>query len=304
MKNKMPTPIKDGLTGIAMGTAVIIPGISGGTIALVLGAIDKITGAVRNLFSKSFWRNLLVLIPYFIGMLIAIAILYIPFDFALENIRFSLICLFAGLIAGSIPIITMEINPKNPTFSDCSGLIIGLIISVLIGVLSVFFNFSASITSFFSEIPSYLFIIVVAVGIISAAGLIVPGLSGSLILLVIGFYDEIFSLLKFKNGWLDFALLVCFAIGVAGGFILWSILLNRVLNKHRRGTIFVVLGFIIGSLFSIFFNSAMVGPEAWYSSEKFNLLEWILGPCLALIGFICSFLFSRYVKKHPEIRNA
>ena len=95
MKKKMPTIIKDGITGAAMGTATIIPGISGGTVALVLGAIEKITGAVKNLFSKNFWRNVLVLLPFFIGALASLVILYIPFDFALNHIKFSLVCLFA-----------------------------------------------------------------------------------------------------------------------------------------------------------------------------------------------------------------
>lgn len=301
MKKKMPTVIKDGLTGVSMGTAVIVPGISGGTIALILGAMDKITGAVRDIFSKKFWHSVLTLLPFLIGALIAVAALYFPFDFALNNIKFSIICLFAGLILGSFPIITTEVKNKKPNVSDYSGLVFGILISVFIGVFSVIFNFSSSISKFFNEIPGYLFLIVFAVGVISASGLIVPGLSGSLILLVLGFYQEIFELVKFQNGLKDFGLLVCFAFGVLVGFILWSILMNKVLNKHRRGTLFVIIGFVAGSLFSIFFNSGMI---TWFKSDKFGLLEYILGPCLAAVGFTLSYLFSRYVNKHPEIRNA
>ena len=301
MKKRLPTPIKDGITGVAMGTAVIIPGISGGTIALIFGAIDKITSAVRNLFSKKLLRNVLILLPFLIGAVIAVAALYIPFDLALKNIKFSLVCLFAGLIAGSFPLITAEVQHKKITTSDFSGLLIGLIISVFIGVFSVIFNFSSSISKLFSEIPASLYLIIFAVGIVSAAGLIVPGLSGSLILLVLGFYENVFGLIKFKNGFKDFGLLACFAFGVLVGFILWSILMNKVLTKHRKGALFVIIGFVIGSLFAIFFNSGMVN---WYHSNKFGLLEWILGPCLAIIGFIGSFIFSKYAKKQSEVTNA
>ncbi len=301
MKKKMPTPIKDGLTGAAMGTAIIIPGISGGTIALILGAIDKITGAVKNLFSKKFWRNVLILLPFILGMIAAVAALYFPFKFALAEIRFSLICLFAGLIIGSFPIITKEVSDKKMTVSNFTGAFIGLIISVLIGVFSVIFEFSPTISALFSEIPSYLFLVIFAVGVVSAAGLIIPGLSGSLILLVISFYNPIFALFQFKNGIKDFALLACFAIGVGVGFILWSILMNKVLNKFRRGTIFVVIGFIIGSLFAIFYNSEMM---IWYHSEKFGLLEFILGPSLLIVGLVLSLLFSKFVKKNSGAKNA
>lgn len=301
MKKKIPVPVKDGLTGAAMGTAVIIPGISGGTIALILGAMDKITNAVKNLFSKSFWRNLLVLLPFLIGAVAAVAILYIPFYYALNYVRFSLVCLFGGLIAGSLPTITMEIEDKKPVMSNIVGLLIGLAVSVMIGVLSVIFNFSTGISKLFAEIPGYLYILIFGVGVVSAAGLIVPGLSGSLILLVICFYQEIFDLVRFKNGWTDLALLASFAVGVLIGFILWSILMNHVLVKHRRGTLFVVLGFVIGSLFAIFYNSGMV---EWMHGEKFGLLEWILGPSLLVVGLILSVLFSIYVRKNSRSKNA
>ena len=234
-------------------------------------------------------------------MVIAVGALYFPFKFALAEIRFSLICLFAGLIIGSFPIITKEVSNKKPTLSNFVGAFIGLIISVLIGVFSVIFEFSSAISTIFSEIPGYLFLLIFAIGVVSAAGLIVPGLSGSLILLVISFYKPIFDLFQFNNGLKDFALLVIFALGVGVGFILWSILINKVLNKHRRGTIFVVIGFIIGSLFSIFYNSEMM---TWYQGEKFGLLEWILGPSLLIVGFVFSTLFSKYVKKNLGEKNA
>lgn len=301
MKKKIHTPLKDALTGAAMGTAIIIPGISGGTIALILGAIDKITGAVKNLFTKKFWQNVLILLPFILGMVAAVGALYFPFKIALDEIRFSLICLFAGLIIGSFPIITREVSDKKPAASNFIQAFIGLTISVLIGVFSVIFEFSSTISALFLEIPGYLFLLIFAIGVVSAAGLIVPGLSGSLILLVISFYKPIFDLFQFNNGLKDFALLAIFAVGVGIGFILWSILMNKVLSKHRRGTIFVVIGFIIGSLFSIFFNSEMM---TWYHGEKFGLLEWILGPSLLIVGFVLSILFSKYVKKNIGEKNA
>lgn len=301
MKKKLPTAVKDGLTGAAIGTAIIIPGISGGTIALIFGAVEKITDSVRKLFSKDFWHHLLILLPFLIGAIVSVGALYFPFYFAMRYIKFSFVCLFAGLIAGSLPILVSDIDDKKPTISNFVGLFIGVAISVLIGVFSVIFEFSATISSLFSEIPGYLFLIIFGVGIVSAAGLIVPGLSGSLILLVICFYQEIFELIRFKNGLKDFALLVCFAIGVFVGFVFWSILMNKVLSKHHRGTLYVVLGLVLGSLFSIFYNSSMV---EWMHGDKFGLLEWILGSCLLVLGLIISLMFSRYVRTHPEIRNA
>lgn len=300
MKNKLPTPIKDGLVGTAIGTAIIVPGISGGTFALVFGAFKKIVDAVDNLFSKKFWSSLLVLLPFLLGAIIAVAALVFPFQLAFKYCLFSIVCLFAGFILGSLPGITDELKEKEPTKLNVVQLIIGFVVAGIIGVFSVIFKFNDKISTLFIDRPWYLYLIIFVVGMFGSSGLIVPGFSGSMLLMVIGFYQPILDLVDFSNFWPNVLLGFVFALGVLVGFIILSKLMNKMITNHRIATLYVVVGFIFGSLISIFVNSQMFA----YIGEGLKLLDCILGPILLAIGIVLSTLFVKYTRKHKGGENA
>ena len=301
MKRSIPAQLKDGLTGVAIGTAIIVPGISGGTIALIFGAFKKIVDAVDNLFSKLFWKSLLILIPFLLGAVLAVAALIFPFQLAFEYCMFSIICLFAGFIIGSLPGVIDQVKGEKIKKKNVFQLICGFIIAAIIGVLSVIFNFNESINSLFNEVPFYLYFIIFVVGVFGATGLIVPGFSGSMLLLVIGFYKPILNLVHFDNFLINFSLLFTFAIGVLVGFIIFSKLMNHFITNHKISTLYVVIGFIIGSIISIYVNSNMFD---YIKSEAFGILDWILSPILFMLGLTLSYLFVRYTRKHSELLNA
>lgn len=303
---KFPTVIKDALVGFAIGVAVIIPGISGGTIALIFKSFDKIVEAVSGLFKsfKLFWKNLLILLPYGIGAILAVAGLYVPFTLAFEHCMLALVCLFVGFIIGSYPGVIDNVKGQKPTKINITLLIIGFIISALIGVLSVIFNFNETINTLFNEPKWYLFIIVFAVGLISSSGLIVPGLSGSLILLVIGFYMPIFALpkkiIQNENILANIGLFLTFAVGVAIGFVIISKLMNHLIKKHYQSTMYAVIGFVGGSLISIFVNSNMFK----YFNEKVDMtLDFILFPIFLIVGIVVAYLMVIYVRKHKKMEK-
>ena len=300
MKNKLPTPIKDGITGMAIGMAIIVPGISGGTIALVFGAFKKIVDAVDNLFTKFFWKNLLILLPFLIGSIIAVAALVFPFQLAFEYCLFSIVCLFAGFIIGSLPGIVDQVKGKKPSKLNIIQLVIGFLIAGIIGVFSVIFDFYSTISTLFAERPWYLYLVIFIVGIFGATGLIVPGFSGSMLLMVIGFYQPILDLVDFSNFWANMLLLFVFALGVLIGFIIFSKLMNKLITNHKRSTLFVVIGFVIGSLVSIFVNSQMFA----YFKDGFWLLDYILAPILLIVGLGLSIMFVKYTRKRQEAENA
>ena len=300
MKKKVPTVVKDGATGMAIGTAIIVPGISGGTIALVFGAFKKIVNAVDNLFTKQFWKNLLILLPFLVGAVIAVAALIYPFQLAFKYCMFAIVCLFAGFILGSLPQITDEVREGDFTKGNIIELSVGFVVAAIIGVLSLIFDFNAGISGVFDERPWYLYLIIFVVGVFGSSGLIVPGFSGSMLLLVIGFYNPILDLVHFTNFWSNFSLLFVFALGVLVGFIFFSKLMNKLITNHRRATLCVVIGFIVGSLVSIFVNSQMVS----YIKKGLGLLDCILGPILLGVGLTLSLLFTRYVRKHKGEQDA
>ena len=300
MKKKLPTPVKDGLTGMAIGTAIIVPGISGGTIALIFGAFQRIVDAVDNLFTKKFWSSLLILLPFLIGSIIAVAALVFPFQLAFKYCLFSIVCLFAGFILGSIPRITEELKGQETTKKNIIQLIIGFLIAGIIGVFSVIFHFNEKIDLLFVDRPWYLFVIIFIVGIFSSSGLIVPGFSGSMLLMIIGFYEPILKLVDFSNFVPNVLLGFVFALGVLVGFIILSKLMSSLFEKHRISTLYVVIGFIFGSLISIFVNSKMFS----YIGAGLSLLDCILGPVLLGVGLLLSVLMMKYMRKHQGEEDA
>ena len=304
MKKKVPTVVKDGATGMAIGTAIIVPGISGGTIALVFGAFKKIVNAVDNLFSKEFWKNLLILLPFLVGAIISVAALVYPFQLAFKYCLFAVVCLFAAFIVGSIPQITDEIKDERLSKWNIVQIAVGFSVAAVIGILSLVFNFDAGISGLFAERPWYLYLIIFVVGIFGSTGLIVPGFSGSMLLMVIGFYQPILNLVDFSNFWPNVSLGFVFALGVLVGFIIFSKLMNKLITNHRRATLCVVIGFVIGSLVSIYVNSQMFNYINNCFVNNTGLLDLILAPILFAIGLALSILFTHYCRKHKGEMNA
>lgn len=310
MKKKLPDFIKDGLIGVGMGTATIIPGISGATITLIFGAYKKIVNSVSHLLSKQFIKNLLILLPFGIGALLAVIGLIKPFQLAFEHCMFAIICLFAAFIIGSFPGIIDNVKGKKPTKLNIIILICAFLIAAAIGICSITFNLSDKVNSLFAETPFYLYIILLFIGIISATGLTVPGFSASMLLLVIGFYKPILNLVNIEgikaNPGRFFGLIGTFGLGVIIGFFIFSYLMNYLLNKHETSTHYAIIGFVGGSLISIFANSDMVSYfNTHLPQENHMLLDWILAPIFLIIGFTIAYLIVRYTRKHKEeIDNA
>lgn len=298
MNSKVKESLKDGAVGAGIGCAVIVPGISGGTIALVTGAFKKIVTAVDKLFSKLFWKNLAILIPFGVGAVLAIAALYFPITLAFEHCMLAIVCLFAGFMVGSVPSVTDKIKDKKPNCTEIAFCLAGFILVVLFGVLSLLFNLNSAVLETFNNNPWYLYPILLFVGIISSTGLIVPGFSGSMLLMVIGFYDKILNLVKqipSQPGW-SILRLFTFAVGVLLGFVLFSKLMKKLFEKHPRIANFVVLGFLVGSIIAIYVNDQMFD----YLKSSLGTLDYVLSPIFLIVGFVISYLIVRYERKHQE----
>lgn len=298
MNSKVKECLKDGAVGAGIGCAVIVPGISGGTIALVTGAFKKIVTAVDKLFSKLFWKNLAIFIPFGIGAVLAIAALYFPITLAFEHCMLAIVCLFAGFMVGSVPSVTDKIKDKKPNCTEIAFCLAGFILVVLFGVLSLLFNLNSAVLETFNNNPWYLYPILLFVGIISSTGLIVPGFSGSMLLMVIGFYDKILNLVKqipSQPGW-SILRLFTFAVGVLLGFVLFSKLMKKLFEKHPRIANFVVLGFLVGSIIAIYVNDQMFD----YLKSSLGTLDYVLSPIFLIVGFVISYLIVRYERKHQE----
>lgn len=300
---KMPTILKDGLVGLGIGAGAIIPGISGATIALVFGCFKKIVDAVSGLLSKLFLKNLLILLPFGIGVVLAVAGLIKPFQLAFEYCMFAIVCLFAAFIIGSFPGIVDNVRGQKVRPINIVVMVIAFLVAAAIGVCSVLFNLNDVVENLFAETPFYLYLILLGLGVICASGLTVPGFSASMLLLVVGFYKPILNLVHFdaikENPGRFFGLLGIFALGVVIGFFLFSYLMSYLLKKHTQSTHYTILGFVAGSLVSIFVNSDMFD----YLQNSANLLDWILAPIFVIIGVTLAYLLVRYSRKQRAIEE-
>ena len=250
--------------GMAIGAGGSIAGVSGAAIALVLHVYHEIIDAVNN-FRKKFGWALSILIPILLGVLLAVGICIILFHIAFCHFMFVLMCLFAGFLVGSFPGITDEVKGEKLNRKAIILMIIGFVFVIILGVLSVIAGINGfNVGNLFVELPWWLYLVLIPVGAVAAVALTVPGLSGSLILLIIGFYRP---LIDSVEGWAkailkgntDYILpllgvIGCFAVGCLIGVVLVSKIMNVLLRKWRKGTFYTIIGFIAGSVFVLFFN--------------------------------------------------
>lgn len=298
------------LSGMAIGFGAAVPGVSGGTIAVIFGVFEKIVWAVSNIF-KHFKEAFRVLLPTLIGVVLALIPTIYLMDKALYGFVFGVVCIFAGFIIGSIPGITDEVKGVKPRYSHIIALVVALLIAVGLGVASVLSKADLS-TYFYGDTPIWLYFVLIPVGFVASIALVVPGLSGSMILLLMGFYtplinyttDTIKDCLQ-NNNWSNFGSLIgmlfCFAVGVIIGFFLISKLMHYLLRKYHDITFFAIIGFVVGSVVALFFNYEIYTYyQVWAAGTYIYMplyIEIPIGVVLLIGTMIGSYLLVRYERK-------
>lgn len=300
------------IAGLAIGTGAAIPGVSGAAIAVIFRVYEDIINAV-NSFRKKFGWAITVLIPILIGVIIAVGICIVLFHLAFKHLMFVLMCLFAGFLIGSFPGITDEVKGQKVDRKAFILIIIGAIFVLGLGALSVIVGVNGfTVASLFQDpIPWWLYLVLIPVGAVAAVALTVPGLSGSLILLIIGFYRP---LVDNAEAWAkatltgDFShtlpllgVIGCFGIGCLIGVVVVSKIMNILLKKWRIETFFTIIGFISGSVFVLFFNLEIFNYyRVWAGEEIANVAQIMPMWLEMIIGFIvlalCAFASYQLVR--------
>lgn len=233
------------IKGMCMGAADVIPGVSGGTIAFMTGiyetlidSINSINGhALKLLYTgkfKELWKHIngSFLLSLFIGILISVLSLAKAMQYLLENHPTQTWSFFFGLIVASSIIILKGI--KGWKIKDIITLILGIGLGVLICTLSP------------TQTPDDLWFIFIS-GAIAICAMILPGISGSFILLILGKYEYIMAAISDMN----LAVLAVFAVGAVVGILSFSKFLHWLMKRYNRLTILTLAGFIIGSLIKV-----------------------------------------------------
>lgn len=272
------------LKGFGMGTSDLIPGVSGGTIALLLGIYDDFISSVSGLFSKRFWPSFKFLLPILLGMGLAIALLSNLFNYLLSYHEIPTMFFFTGLIIGIIPYLLKTSNFKQ-TFKTKHYLmiLIGIIILVIITLLNNGDKHSGeTLTLSFGLIIKYFI-----AGMFASSAMLLPGISGSFMLLVFGAYGTVmFSISELvKLNFTALPILIIVGLGILTGFMLSSRIIQYFLHHHTTMTFALIIGFIIGSIYAVFPGF----PE--------NGLVWIISFLTIIIGFIVSFTLGLITAK-------
>ena len=280
------------IKGAIMGAANVIPGVSGGTMALVMGIYERLINSINQLnFNtlkkifitrdfKSFAKDtdLFFLISITVGIFLSIFSLSILLEFLFESHKILVLSYFFGLIFASVFFVGKTIK-KYTSLS-----IFLFLIGFLIAGGMIFISPSSSNSSF-------LFLIIS--GAIAMCSMILPGLSGSFVLLLIGNYELIICAINDLN----FSILVPFGIGALSGIILFAKLLQFIFKKFRNNTISLLTGFIFGSLIVLW---------PWkldnINSNSFNYFipnlnqETLIAFALILLGVLSVVMIEKYSK--------
>lgn len=230
--------------GLLIGASDVIPGVSGGTIAVLLGIYDRLIEAINGLFSRRWREQLTFLIPLGIGVAIAIFTLARLMKWLLAHYPAPTYFFFLGLIVGIIPQLLNEANAYR-TFKTKH--IILLIIGLLaVGSMKLFIDIDPGSVILERTLPIYMLLFFS--GILASAAMILPGISGSVVFLMIGVYPTIIDIINE----LEIVAIIVVAIGIGLGIVSMSKLIHYFLKYFRTNTFAIIIGAVIGSIFVIF----------------------------------------------------
>ncbi len=281
--------------GAVIGAAMIIPGVSGGTIAVLLNIYDKLISAISDL-KKDFKNSFMFLLPIALGAVAAIGAIFWPLTKVLEVAPFPTVMLFTGLLLGGIPKLFKD--GVKTGFSKWN------VISILIpfaAVIGICFIPSLKEADLSAGMPAYGYALLALIGALASCALVIPGVSGSMLLLIFGYYDPILNTIKsiFSNFGHSILVLAVFASGLIIGFISIAKLMKFLLKKLPRGTYWSIIGFVIGSVPAILITYNGNFPDFHYAS--LTTAHIVIGVVLFVAGAIASFALTAIVE--AKIKN-
>lgn len=268
------------LKGFAMGTSDLVPGVSGGTIALLLGIYNQFISSISGIFSRRFWPSFTFLIPIIIGMLLAMGSLSNLFNYLLSQHHIPTMFFFGGLIIGIVPYLLKISNYKTSfTTKHYMMVIAGIAILIVITLMNNGDKHAGETLTLSTSLIIKYFI----AGMCASSAMLLPGISGSFMLLVFGFYGTVMLAISevVKLNFTGLPILLAVGFGVLAGFIISSKIIQYFLTHHKLMTFALIIGFVVGSLFAVF------------PGLPTNIVMWFVSLVVFIIGFIVSLTLGR-----------
>ncbi len=298
---------KSALLGFFIGLAVIVPGISGSTVAIIFKLYDQFLYALGNLLKK-FKQCFLFLLPIGIGIVVGVLLGFIAVKSLLEILPFAIVCLFAGLMAGAFPAVTDEIKGAKKTAGRVALFALGLFIPVALGCVSALLSGSKAgvAADAFANVQWWHFVLGLMIGAVMGITQIVPGLSASAFLMAVGWFNSLVqsvSMTYWKSNPLVFLVYAGLAIGFIGGILAFSKLLTGIFAKARHTAYAMIVGLSLGSILSMFCNGDIVETYASWAAGGAFALDVCLGVAFFVAGVIGAYLLVRYQRKKDAESN-
>ena len=247
--------IKSILKGMVIGIANIVPGVSGGTMMVSMGIYDKLIHCITHLFSE-FKKSVAFLFPIAIGMLAAIAGSAVGLTWLFEHFPIQTNLLFIGLILGGLPAIWKNVKGNRLKVGHVIAAL--LFFGMVVGLAAMGETEGTAADLSFNLVNVLLLFLV---GIVAAATMVIPGVSGSMILLVIGYYNPIVATIKeFVEALVSFnmpeilrccGILIPMGIGIIVGIFVIAKIIEIIFEKFPLQAFWAIIGLIVASPFAI-----------------------------------------------------
>lgn len=229
------------LKGLLIGGTMMVPGASGGTMAIILGIYDKLVHAVSS-FMKNKKENFLFLLIFAAGGALGAFLFANPLLKLIERYPMPMLYFFMGAVLGGIPLLIKQSQVKKFTWKIPVYILIGAAVVVLFALIPAgTFQFNAD-----RGIDTYLYLGLA--GFVAAVALVLPGISVSYLLLMMGLYDTTMQAIS----QLQFSFLIPLGIGLILGVLLTTKVLEKAMTRYPQATYLIILGFVFGSIAEIF----------------------------------------------------
>ncbi len=282
------------IRGAFIGVANAVPGVSGGTIAVITGIYDRLLASISHFVKggEGGWRkNIIFLLPILLGVAIGLVGFSFVIVWGRSTVPVQLSLLFAGLIVGSLPYLLKIANRNGFNALYLIPFILGAALVVLLSLLNRApegepmrsFDFLQGLAFF-------------GASVLGMSAMVVPGISGSFVLLLLGAYTTFITAIKEFN----LPLLVVFGLGSIIGLLLISRLLNVLLDKFHSWTYWGILGLVLGSVFDVILRA--ISPNSMALSTA-NLVDFNIPLAVAafVIGLVGALALSG--EKKAEHQN-
>lgn len=261
------------LKGFILGIANIIPGVSGGTLAMTMGIYEDIIKSISSIL-KTPKKSLKLLLYLGIGAALSILILSKLLNYTLTNYAFATTLFFIGLIVGGFPLLLKKAKGHKVSLGYLLSFLSTTSLVIILRLLQRTEN-----TVSLNNISLFTMIILLLVGMLAASTMVIPGVSGSFVLMLIGFYKPILNTIsnitKFNLLGHNLLILVPFGIGVLLGIVITAKVIEYLLKKYEIYTYYGIYGFILASILVLILN---------VYNKATGMPEVVVGILLVLLG--------------------